>query len=347
MKKLKIGNILPKIPLVQGGMAIGVSLDNLASAVANEGGIGVIGTAGIGLVKNDDNSLKSNLDALKYYINKIKEKTKGIFGVNIMVALNNYEKYVKTAIEEGAKIVFSGAGLPLSLPELNKEKKAKLVPIVSSVKAAQVIFKRWMKKYNYVPDAYVVESSEAGGHLGFKKDQLNDSKNSTLNLAKEMVDFRDELYAEKKIYIPIIAAGGINTKEKAKQLFEQGVDGIQVGSAFIPTEECDADINFKNLFIKSSTKDIGILNSPVGLPGRAIKTKFFDDIESGKAKPKICNYQCIKTCDFKKVEFCIAQALYDSVRGDIDNGVVFSGENGPDTDSIKSVQQIIKNIMDF
>jgi NAD(P)H-dependent flavin oxidoreductase YrpB (nitropropane dioxygenase family) len=264
-----------------------------------------------------------------------------------MVALNNYEKYVKTAIEEGAKIIFSGAGLPLSLPELNKEKKARLVPIVSSVKAAQVIFKRWMKKYNYVPDAYVVESSEAGGHLGFKKDQLNDSKNSTLNLAKEMVDFRDELHAEKKIYIPIIAAGGINTKEKAKQLFEQGVDGIQVGSAFIPTEECDADINFKNLFIKSSTKDIGILNSPVGLPGRAIKTKFFDDIESGKAKPKICNYQCIKTCDFKKVEFCIAQALYDSVRGDIDNGVVFSGENGPDTDSIKSVQQIIKNIMDF
>ena len=204
-----------------------------------------------------------------------------------------------------------------------------------------------MKKYNYVPDAYVVESSEAGGHLGFKKEQLNDSNNSTLNLAKEMVEFRDKLNAEKQIYIPIIAAGGINNKEKAKELFDQGIDGIQVGSAFIPTEECDADKKFKNLFIKSSTKDIGILNSPVGLPGRAIKTRFFDYIESGEAKPKTCNYQCIKTCNFKKVEFCIAQALYDSVRGDIDNGVVFSGEKGPDTDSIKSVQQIIKNIMDF
>jgi NAD(P)H-dependent flavin oxidoreductase YrpB (nitropropane dioxygenase family) len=347
MKKLKIGNLIPKIPLVQGGMAVGISLDNLASSVANEGGIGVIGTAGIGLVKNDDNSLKSNIDALKYYIQKTKEKTKGIFGVNIMVALNNYEKYVQTAIEEGAKIIFSGAGLPLSLPELNKEKKAKLVPIVSSVKAAQVILKRWMKKYNYIPDAYVVESSEAGGHLGFKKDKLNDSNNSTLNLAKELVGFRDELYAEKQIYIPIIAAGGINNKEIAKELFEQGVDGIQVGSAFIPTEECDADIKFKNKFIEATTDDIGILNSPVGLPGRAIKTKFFDLIKSGKAKPKTCNYQCIKTCNFKNVEFCIAQALYNSVRGDVDNGVVFSGKKGPDTDSIKSVKQIIKNIMDF
>jgi NAD(P)H-dependent flavin oxidoreductase YrpB (nitropropane dioxygenase family) len=347
MKKLKIGNIIPKIPLVQGGMAIGISLDNLASSVANEGGIGVIGTAGIGLLKNDDNSLKSNLEALKYYINKTKEKTKGIFGVNIMVALNNYEKYVKTAIEEGAKIIFSGAGLPLSLPELNKEKKAKLVPIVSSVKAAQVIFKRWMKKYNYIPDAYVVESSEAGGHLGFKRDELNNPKNTTLNLSKEMVKFRDDLYAEQQIYIPIIAAGGINNKDIAKKLFDEGVDGIQVGSAFIPTEECDADIKFKNKFIESTTEDLGILNSPVGLPGRAIKTKFFDSIESGEAKPKSCNYQCIKTCNFKKVEFCIAQALYNSVKGDVENGIVFSGEKGPEANSIKSVKQIIKNIMDF
>ncbi len=347
MKKLKIGNLIPKIPLVQGGMAVGISLDNLASEVANQGGIGVIGTAGIGLVKNDDNSLESNIDALKYYIKKTKEKTKGIFGVNIMVALNNYEKYVKTAIEEGAKIIFSGAGLPLSLPELNKEKKVKLVPIVSSVKAAQIIFKKWMKKYNYAPDAYVVESSEAGGHLGFKKDKLDDQKNSTINLAKEMVDFRDNLYQEKQIYIPVIAAGGINDNITAKKLFDQGVDGIQVGSAFIPTEECDADLKFKKKFIESTSEDIGILNSPVGLPGRAIKTRFFDDIESGKAKPKMCSYQCIKTCDFKNVEFCIAQALYNSVRGDVENGVVFSGEKGPNTDSIKTVKEIIKNIMNF
>ncbi|MCX7845068.1 MAG: nitronate monooxygenase, partial [Dictyoglomaceae bacterium] len=174
---LKIGDLVARIPIIQGGMAVGISLSGLASAVAEEGGIGVIATAGIGMLEHDfgNNFLEANIRALRKEIRKAREKTKGIIGVNIMVALTNFIDMVKTSIEEKVDIIFAGAGLPLDLPKyLTKESRTKLVPIVSSSRAARIIAKTWIDKFNYVPDAFVVEGPLAGGHLGFKKEELDD-----------------------------------------------------------------------------------------------------------------------------------------------------------------------------
>jgi len=348
IKKLDINGLIPEIPIIQGGMAVGVSLDGLASAVANEGGIGIIGTAGIGLVENISSGSvrRDNLEGLKNVIRRAKEKTKGIIGVNIMVALSDYSEMVKTAIKENVDLIISGAGLPLSLPSfLGETSKTKLVPIVSSLKSAQIIFKKWMKSYGYIPDAFIVEGPQAGGHLGYREENLEDENYSLETTVPQVVKFSEEIFRQYGKKVPVIAAGGIDSREKAQKMFMMGASGIQVGTPFIATKECDADIKFKQTVINASEEDIKIIKSPVGLPGRAVKNKFLEEVERGIQKPFRCAYQCIKTCKVTNAPYCIAQALLNAAKGNMEKGFAFTGSNGYKIKEITDVKTVIKTII--
>jgi len=346
---LNINGLVPKFPIIQGGMSVGISLDNLASAVANAGGIGIIGTAGIGLIENPQTRKvkEANMEGLKKVIRKAREKTKGIIGVNIMTVLNDYKELVRTAVKEEIDLIISGAGLPLNLPEfLDENSKTRLVPIVSSLKAAQIIFKKWWTKYKYIPDAFVVEGPKAGGHLGYKVVNLENPEFQLEVTVPQIVDFSEEIKKEYNKEVPVIAAGGIDSPEKVKEIFSLGAKGIQVGTPFIATEECDADIKFKESLINAKEEDIVIIESPVGLPGRAVKNKFIEDVSKGIKKPFKCPYQCIKTCNFVDAPYCIAQALLNAAKGNLDDGFVFSGQYGYKIDKITTVQDVINYLFE-
>ncbi len=347
LRELKIGDLTAKISIIQGGMGVGISLSRLASAVANEGCVGVISTAAIGMLEPDffTNYLEANIRALKREIRKAKELTNGILGVNIMVALSNFADMVRIAIEEEIDIIFSGAGLPLNLPQfLNGTKKTKLVPIVSSGRAASIISERWLKKYNYIPDAIVVEGPMAGGHLGFKPEQISDPEYSLEKLIPEVIKEMSLFGERHKKSIPIIAAGGIYTGEDIYKFLKLGASGVQMATRFVTTYECDASIEFKKAYIDSSKEDIVIIKSPVGMPGRVIRNKFIDDINKGKKKPFKCPYHCIITCDCKNSPYCIALALLNAQKGNLKHGFAFAGENVYRTKEIISVKELIASL---
>jgi nitronate monooxygenase len=349
IKSFNIGDLTAKLPIIQGGMGVGVSLSGLASAVANEGGIGVIATAGIGLLDPDfaGDFLAANIRTLKKEIKKARELTNGIIGVNIMTALSNFADMARTAIEEGADVIFSGAGLPLNLPQfLEGTKKTKLVPIVSSARAAGIIFKKWIEKYNYVPDAVVVEGPLAGGHLGFKADQIGSPDYSLENLIPQVVTEVGTYEAQYQRPIPVIAAGGIYTGADINKFLQLGAAGVQMATRFVTTDECDAAIEFKRAFLGIKQEDLVIIKSPVGLLGRAIKNQFIADVAAGKKKPFHCPYHCITSCDYKNSPYCIALALINACRGKLKQGFVFSGANGYRTTGIVSVRNLINSLMD-
>jgi len=346
-KGFKIGEIETKIPLILGGMGIGVSGWNLASSITKNGGIGVLSGVNLGYREDDfyTNSFEANKRAIIKEIKKAKEEcNNGIIGINFMVAMNKYKEYVKIAVEAGVDIIVSGAGLPLELPEASKGYDTKLIPIVSSAKAARIITKVWDKKYDKIPDSVVVEGIKAGGHLGFKKKDLNEENfdfQKTLEETKKVLEKYEKKYGKE---IPLIAAGGIYNKEDVEKILEMGYDGVQMSTRFVTTEECDADFNFKNEFINSQKEDINIMDSPVGLPGRAINNEFLKNVEEGmKPKIKKC-INCIKKCNYKDTKFCISQALINSVEGNIDQGLVFSGENAYKSKRIEKVKDIIEEL---
>ncbi len=357
MPKLKIGDFTVKIPVIQGGMSVGVSLSNLSSAVAREGGIGVIGAAGIGMLEDDfaKNFREANRRALKKEIEKAKKQSdnKGLIGVNIMVALSDFEDLVITAFESGADLIFAGAGLPIKkIKDLSIEKVKeiyrKIVPIVSSAKSANVIFKYWDKHYNIVPNAVVVEGPLAGGHLGFKKNQIGDSYYKLENIVGRVKSVVKDFEAKYRKKISIIAAGGIYTGKDIYRFINQiGVDGVQMGTRFVATDECDADISFKELYINCRNEDdVVIIDSPVGLPGRAINNSFVKDVKSGKKKPFNCKWKCLKTCDFRKVPYCIALALTNAKLGYLDNGFAFAGANAYRIDKIVPVKELMRTLLE-
>jgi len=348
MKELKIGNLIAKLPIIQGGMGIGVSLSGLASAVANQGGIGVISAACIGFREPDihSNFLEANIRALRKEIRKARELTKGVIGVNIMVAMENFSDMVKTSIDEGIDIIFCGAGLPLNLPEfLTPSSNTKLVPIVSSGRAAKIITKKWFDKYNYVPDAIVVEGPLAGGHLGFKPAQITDPAYALEHLVKEVIAELQPLEAAYGKQIPVIAAGGIYSGEDIYKFMSLGASAVQMATRFVATEECDASLNFKLAYIKAKKEDIKIINSPVGMPGRAIKNEFVDSVTSGDAKPNKCLFHCIKTCNHKDSPYCITIALVNSQKGLLEKGLLFAGENAYRVTEIISVKHLFELLL--
>ncbi len=330
-------------------MGVGVSLSGLSSAVANEGGIGVIATAGLGMAEIDSSSgfLTASRRALRREIRKAREATTGILGVNIMVAMSNFEDVVRTAIDERIDIIFSGAGLPLNLPQFHTDKTAtKLVPIVSSGRAARIICKRWMDRFNYAPDAVVVEGPRAGGHLGFTLEQINDP---AFALEKILPDVLAAVrpFAEKSgKAIPVIAGGGIYTGADIFTFMEMGAAGVQMGTRFVATHECDASATFKQAYLDARQEDIVIIRSPVGMPGRAIRNDFIDAMNRGDREPYQCPYHCIITCDYKNVPYCIAHALISAQGGDLKHGFPFAGANAHRVNGIVSVKELIATLIE-
>jgi nitronate monooxygenase len=348
MPKLRIGDLKADIPIVQGGMGVGVSLSGLAAAVADKGGIGVISSAGIGMLEADfeRNFKEANRRVLRREIKRAKAVTKGIIGVNIMVALSDYDELLKAAVDEGADLVFLGAGLPLKVPELwppgEREKiTTKIVPIVSSSRAAKIIFQTWQKRYNRVPDAVVVEGPQAGGHLGFKKEQINDPAYALEKIFPEVLSVIKpfEQYFNKNI--PVIAAGGVYTGADIYKYIRMGAQGVQMATRFVATYECDASEEFKKAYIRCNKDDLIIINSPVGLPGRAIRNGFLEKIESGNKIPFICPWQCLRTCDLRTSPYCIARALTNAKNGHLEEGFAFAGANAYRIDKIISVKELL------
>lgn len=343
---LKIGNLVARLPIIQGGMGVGVSLSNLASAVTNAGGIGIISSAQIGFKENDfeKNPLEANLRALKKHIKLAKEKcNNGIIGVNVMVATKEYAEYIKTAVESGIDLIISGAGMPTMLPKLTKGYNVKIAPIVSSLKAAKVILKLWDKHDNVAPDMIVVEGPKAGGHLGFKKDEI---ETASENFDTTIVDIVSHVKEYEKKYekeIPVIAAGGIFDGNDIAKYLKLGASGVQMATRFVATHECDASLEFKKAYVNADKDEVGIVSSPVGMPGRAILNPFVNRTKEGPIKVDKC-FRCLTPCDPKTTPYCITKALINSVNGDIDNGLIFCGENVSKIKEITSVNSLMTEL---
>ena len=348
---LKIGDLAAGIPIVQGGMGIGVSLSSLSSAVANEGGIGVISTALIGMLEPNfrTDPREANKSALRKEIRKARGLTAGIIGVNIMVALTDYDSLFEVAFDEGADIVFVGAGIArkpqtLSLDRLTNG-TTKVAPIVSSARAADLIFKYWSRNYNHVPDAVVVEGPLAGGHLGFKKEQIDNPDYSLERILPEVISAIRPYEQQFAKSIPVIAAGGIYTGADILKFTNLGAQGVQLATRFVATHECDASIEFKEAYIECKQEDITIIDSPVRLPGRAINNTFLEEVSAGAKKPFKCPWKCLKTCKLEESPYCIALALTNAQRGNLRNGFAFAGANAYRVDRIVSVKELVRTLV--
>ena len=345
---LQIGALTARLPIIQGGMGVGVSLAGLAAAVANEGGIGVIATAGIGMIEPDlfQNFAAANLRALRKEIRRARTLSKGILGVNIMVALSNFGELVKTALDEGIDIIFSGAGLPLDLPRYRRGgDRTAMVPIVSSGRAARLVAKRWTERYDYPPDAIVVEGPRAGGHLGFKPEQIGDPAYALERLLAEVLTETAAVEGAASRPIPVIAGGGIYTGADMHHFLQLGAAGVQMATRFVTTHECDASAAFKATYIQARPEDLVIIKSPVGMPGRAIRNPFLDDVAAGTRMPFTCPYHCIVTCDHATSPYCIALALINAQRGRLDHGFAFAGANAHRATAVVSVHELVATLL--
>ncbi len=347
MEKLKIGDLTVSLPIIQGGMGVGVSLSGLAVAVANEGGVGVISSAGLGMLYRDlsKDYPEANKLGLIEEIKRTRKLTNGVIGVNIMVAMSNFAELVVAAIKEKVDIIFAGAGLPLNLPSYREAgSKTKLAPIVSSGRAAKIILEKWDAAYHILPDLIIVEGPKAGGHLGFKEKEIFDQN---FILEKLVADVRNEVKVLEQKYdreIPVIAAGGIYTGGDIYNIMKTGASGVQMGTRFVTTNECDASDTFKQAYIKAKESDIEIINSPVGMPGRAIVNDFIDKIRQGKRHPLRCPFKCIKTCDISSSPYCIISALFNAFKGNLESGFAFAGSNAFRATKIQSVKEVFREL---
>ncbi|MBQ6787080.1 MAG: nitronate monooxygenase [Lachnospiraceae bacterium] len=339
VEELRIGDLCAKIPVVQGGMGVGVSLSKLAGAVAAAGGIGVISTAQIGFRDPEfkTNPIETNLKAVGEEIAKARKLANGgILGVNIMVATRRYEDYVKAAVEAGIDLIISGAGLPMTLPALVEGAKTKIAPIVSSAKSLSVIAKYWMKKYNRKPDMVVIEGPAAGGHLGFSREEIDSYTKETYD-----EEIKAILSMTKEMEVPAVVAGGIYTREDMEHYLSMGASGVQLATRFVTTEECDASDAYKQAYINAKKEDIVIVSSPVGMPGRAIHNAFLDKVNAGERFMRGCK-QCIVTCKPATAPYCITEALINAVEGRLDEGLIFCGSNAYRADKIERVADIME-----
>jgi len=306
LPELRIGNLVAKIPIIQGGMAIRVSMAPLAAAVASEGGIGII--AGTGL----------SVEELKTEIRKARELTKGIIGVNVMFAVREFADLVKAAIEEKIDLIVSGAGFSRDMFTWGKESGIPVVPIVSTAKLAHLSEKLGAA-------AVIVEGKEAGGHLG------------TLQSMREIVP-----QVKKAVKIPVIGAGGVIDGQDLAEVMKLGADGVQMGTRFAASDECSASMAFKEHLVNAEDKDIVLVESPVGLPGRGVQNQFTDRLMAGEdLRPSSCD-GCLKHC---KRNFCIMRALCYAQQGDLYNGLVFSGERVRKIREILPVRKIFENLL--
>lgn len=349
MKELRIGNKTAKLPVIQGGMGVGVSRGSLAGAVAKAGGIGIISTAQIGFDEPDfqSNHKEANLRAIRKHIQLAKAQADGgLVGANVMVALKDYEEHVKAAAEAGADVVICGAGLPVTLPELLGESDTKFAPIVSTEKALMVLFKMWDKKYRKTADFIVVEGPKAGGHLGFSNEQLEKDLEGSLDYDAEIQKIIERVRLQEEKYdkrIPVIIAGGIFDAGDVEHALQLGADGVQVASRFVATKECDADERYKQAYVKAKEEDIRIIKSPVGMPGRAIQNAFLEEVARGGCKVERC-MGCLAKCNPAQIPYCITDALIRAVRGDVEHGLIFCGSNVGKITEITTVPEIMRDL---
>jgi len=340
---LKIGNLEINPPIIQGGMGVRVSRAGLAAAVANEGCAGVIASVGLGDYENNPASkfVEVNNDALRAEIAIARSQSKGIIGCNVMVVLSNYEDMLQVCAEENVDLVISGSGLPLDLPKFFVGKDTKLIPIVSSARALNIICRKWKQNFNRMPDAVIVEGPMAGGHMGYSYDDVTNNKTLTLEeIVVEVVAFANALETP----IPVIAAGGVFDGADIVKFLKLGASGVQMATRFVCTDECDVDIKFKQAYLDAKEGDITIINSPVGLPGRVLKNDFVDRVKNGETVPFKCRFRCLRSCDPKTVPYCIAKVLGDASRGNMENAFVFAGSNAYRCTEIVSVKTLVNQL---
>jgi nitronate monooxygenase len=359
-KPLIIGKYTIEKPIIQGGMGVGISWDQLSGTVSKEGGLGVVSSVGTGNYENrkySDKVLKDNRpsEANNFYSAKalkaIFENARKICGdkplaCNVLYASVDYDRIVKDACEAGADMIITGAGLPLTLPEAAKDyPDVALVPIVSTAKALRILCRRWQKTHNRLPDAVVVEGPLSGGHQGFKYEDCLLPENQLESILPPVVE-----EAKNWGNIPVIAAGGVWDHDDIVKMMELGAAGVQMGTRFIGTVECDAHDNFKQVIIGAKKEDIKLLKSPVGYPARGVKTNLQTMIEE-KTAPKIaCVSNCVVPCnrgeEAKAVGFCIADRLSDAYDGKVDSGLFFTGANGYKLNEIITVKELMGKLMD-
>ena len=326
---------------------MGISLSRLAGSVAACGGVGVISTAQIGWREPDfrQHPFEANYRAIEKEIRKAREIAKGgIIGVNIMVATQRYEEYVKTAVKAGVDLIISGAGLPIDLPKYVEGTKTKIAPIVSSLKSLNVICRMWERKYKKAPDLVVIEGPKAGGHLGFSREELDtftdESYDGVIRSIIEKVKEYGEKFSKK---IPVVVAGGIYDRADMDHALSLGADGVQMGTRFVTTEECDAAPEYKQAYLQAEKEDICIVQSPVGIPGRAIKNPFMDRVKTEKCRIEHC-YHCIVTCRPAEIPYCITQALVNAAEGRVEDALLFCGSNAYRSHKIETVEDIMNEL---
>lgn len=355
LPSLRIGKHVVPYPIVQGGMGIRISGASLAAAVANSGGIGIISAVGLGFNSPyfDRNTRKGKLFEANRLalIDELKKaralSPKGIIGINSMVVARDCETLVRTAAEWGINLVISGAGLPLNLPEYTADyPDIALVPIVSTLRAAQIICQKWERKYGRLPDAFVVENpNTAGGHLGAKYEELGDPAFNVEGVVPELVNY---LERQLGVNIPVIAAGGIWNRSDIDRALALGAKGVQMGTRFITTHECDADLRYKQFHLRARREDVVIVPSPVGMPGRALKNPFAEKaIARSPDLEKRCIANCLQVCKCRDTQetYCIIQALDRAARGDVENGLIFTGTNAGRADKIISVAELMQELI--
>ena len=356
-KSLKIGKYIIEKPIVQGGMGVGVSWDKLAGTVSKEGGLGVISSVGTGYYENKSHAHKlvatRPLDTLNFYskegLNAIVQNARKICGdkplaANVLYAINDYGRVVTDACEAGVNMIITGAGLPTNMPEFTADyPDVALIPIVSSAKALKIICKRWQKRYNRLPDAVILEGPKSGGHQGFTYEQCSLPENQLENLVKPVVE-EAALWGD----IPVIAAGGVWDKNDIEQMMALGARGVQMGTRFIGTFECDAHENFKNVLLAAKEEDIQLMGSPVGYPARGVRTNLTTLVEKREGPAIKCISNCVAPCnrgeEAKAVGFCIADRLSDAYEGNTELGLFFSGTNGYRLTEIISVKELMNKL---
>ena len=347
----QIGDLHVRLPIVQGGMAVGISLARLASAVANEGGIGVIAGTGIGMNESGFTSypLRSNIQVLKQEITKAKSLSSGVIGLNVMMVANGCFEMMTASIKAGIDVIFMGAGLPIKIPKHifdgSNGNLPKFVPIVSSAKVAQFILTYWEKEYQRIPDAFVIEGPLAGGHLGFKKEFITENSLELIDIVKELTAILKPWETKYEREIPVIAGGGVFDGHDIKRILSAGAKAVQMATRFVTTHECDASPSFKEAYLNCTEDDIILIDSPVGLPGRAIRSPFLDEVSQGVKKPFRCVWHCIKSCDMNTAPYCIAAALIGAKQGRFTNGFAFCGANAYKIKRLLSVKELIEGMM--
>jgi nitronate monooxygenase len=348
MPALRIGDKTAPLSIVQGGMGVGISLSTLAAAVSREGGIGVIAANAIGMTEDDyyDDPVAANVRALRRELREARRRSAGLIGVNIMVAVDCFHQLLDAAVEEKADVLFLGAGLPIKgIPvRAIREAGVRVVPIVSSGRAARLIFRSWEKHYGDIPDGVVVEGPRAGGHLGFKPEQIDHPDFQLERILPEVVQALGEFEARWNRELPVIAAGGIFTGEDIYRIMQLGARGVQLGTRFVATDECDADVRFKQAYLACREEDIVIIESPVGLPGRAVHGPFLEAIARGDKKVFRCPSRCLESCGAKKARYCISEALDSARKGDLENGFAFCGANAHRVEAIVPVKQLVAGL---